>query len=118
METNKYREALLAEQSRLEAELSTVGRRSPQNPQDWDAVSADRDDNRADENDNADALEDFANADAVVKQLESQKVEVEAALARIEAGEFGKCETCGAEIEEDRLDANPAARTCKAHLNG
>ena len=118
MDTNKYRDALEAEKAKLEAELSTVGRPNPQNPQDWEAVREDRDDTTADENDNADALEDLVNDDAVVRQLETQLADVNAALARIEAGTYGKCEVGGEDIEEDRLDANPAARTCKAHMNG
>lgn len=117
MDTNTYRASLEAEKSRLEAELATVGRPSERNPQDWDAVPEGHDDDRADENTNADLLEDLVNDDAIVRQLESQLAEVAAAIARIDAGSFGRCETCDAEIEADRLAANPAARTCKAHLH-
>ena len=118
MDTTKYRAALEAEKAKLEAELSTVGRPNPNNPKDWDAVREDRDDSKADENDNADALEDLVNDDAIVSQLEVQLADVNAALERIEAGTYGKCEVGGEDIEEDRLEANPAARTCKAHMNG
>ena len=38
-------------------------------------------------------------------------------LKKIEAGTFGVCEISGEPIEEDRLDANPAARTNKANIN-
>ncbi len=38
--------------------------------------------------------------------------EIEAALARIAAGEFGICEECGLEILEKRLQAMPQARLC------
>jgi DnaK suppressor protein len=118
METTQHREALVAEKARLEAELATVGRRNPQNPQDWDAIPGQHDDDRSDENDNADALNELVNDDAIVRQLETQLAEVDAALGRIEAGGYGACEVCGAAIEEDRLAANPAARTCKTHMNG
>jgi RNA polymerase-binding transcription factor DksA len=118
METNKYRDALTAEKSRLEAELATVSKPNPQNPGDWDTKVESRDDNRADENDNADALEDLVNDESVVRQLEGQLLEVNAALDRIEAGTYGVCEIGGEEIEAERLEANPAARTCKAHVNG
>ena len=37
-------------------------------------------------------------------------------LKKIEEGSFGVCEINGDKIEEDRLLANPAARTCKKHL--
>jgi RNA polymerase-binding transcription factor DksA len=35
----------------------------------------------------------------------------------MEEGKYGICKVCGEEIEEARLEANPAAETCKAHLN-
>jgi RNA polymerase-binding transcription factor DksA len=38
--------------------------------------------------------------------------EVTAALARIEAGTFGRCEGCGKPIARTRLDALPYARQC------
>ena len=38
--------------------------------------------------------------------------EVDAALQRIEAGTYGKCERCGSSIGELRLRAVPQARRC------
>ena len=43
--------------------------------------------------------------------------EVDAALARMEAGTFGLCETCHDPIETDRLTADPLLRRCIDHLN-
>jgi DnaK suppressor protein len=40
--------------------------------------------------------------------------EVDAALARMETGTYGRCESCGNPIPEDRLDARPYARQCMA----
>lgn len=116
MEKNEKKEVLLAEKARLEAELATVGKQNPQNPQDWDAIPGDRDDDRSDENDNADALEDLVNDEAIVRKLEAQLLDVNQALEGIEKGTYGACEVCGGAIEADRLEANPAARTCKAHM--
>jgi RNA polymerase-binding transcription factor DksA len=39
---------------------------------------------------------------------------VEHALARIDAGRFGRCEACGDAIEAERLDALPYATLCLA----
>jgi DnaK suppressor protein len=39
---------------------------------------------------------------------------VEHALARIDAGGFGRCEACGGAIEAERLDALPYATLCLA----
>jgi len=38
--------------------------------------------------------------------------EIEAALARISAGQYGECMDCRSEIETDRLQAYPTARRC------
>jgi len=40
------------------------------------------------------------------------------ALEKIKLGTYGICEICGNHIEEERLQANPSARTDKAHMNG
>jgi RNA polymerase-binding protein DksA len=43
------------------------------------------------------------------------KSEIEAidrALVRIETGQYGRCEVCGKDIPESRLEALPAAATC------
>ena len=37
---------------------------------------------------------------------------IDAALARIENGTYGRCERCGKEIEADRLEAIPYATLC------
>lgn len=39
---------------------------------------------------------------------------IEAALKRIEEGEYGFCVTCGAEISEARLDLLPATPFCSS----
>lgn len=38
--------------------------------------------------------------------------EIEAALARLDAGVYGMCETCGAAIDEAELRMTPAERYC------
>jgi DnaK suppressor protein len=38
--------------------------------------------------------------------------EIDAALARIEAGTFGTCQACGGPIGDERLDALPWATLC------
>jgi sigma-B regulation protein RsbU (phosphoserine phosphatase) len=44
--------------------------------------------------------------------------EVDAALARIEHGSFGICESCHESIESDRLISDPLTRFCIDHLSG
>lgn len=40
---------------------------------------------------------------------------IEAALARIDEGEYGFCVTCGEPIAEERLDLLPATPFCRDH---
>jgi RNA polymerase-binding transcription factor DksA len=51
----------------------------------------------------------------VVASLSDQLRDVERALAKLEKGSYGLCETCGKEIAEPRLEAMPAARYCIDH---
>jgi RNA polymerase-binding transcription factor DksA len=43
---------------------------------------------------------------------------VEAALAQIDAGSYGRCEVCGGDIDPDVLSAAPLTRACAAHAVG
>lgn len=70
----------------------------------------------ADANVGADTTEDWNERRAMVGQLETRYHNVLIALKKFEDDTFGICEICGEAIEEDRLSANPAARTCKIHL--
>ena len=51
----------------------------------------------------------------LVASLSDQLRDVERALTKFDQGEYGKCETCGKEIAEARLEAMPAARHCIDH---
>jgi len=45
-------------------------------------------------------------------ESECELLELEAALARIDAGTWGRCERCGGAIGRDRLRALPETRVC------
>lgn len=47
--------------------------------------------------------------------LRDQLEDVEGALERIEAGTYGTCQECGAQISEARLEAMPATPFCIDH---
>ncbi len=51
----------------------------------------------------------------IAASLREQLDHVEAAVARLDDGTYGRCEVCGDEIAEARLEAMPAARSCIAH---
>lgn len=115
-DTTAYKAKLEEEKVHLEAELATVGRRNPANPADWEALPQETG-QEADINDTAVVLEGYQENTAILNDLEIRYNEVLSALARIEKGTYGVCSVSGEEIEEDRLGADPAAKTCKAHLN-
>jgi RNA polymerase-binding transcription factor DksA len=48
----------------------------------------------------------------ILESIDAELSDVEAALAKLEAGTYGSCEACGQPIGEDRLAALPAARFC------
>ena len=54
-----------------------------------------------------------APADAQLRQLLD---EVDSALARLDDGSYGICETCHEPIETDRILADPLVRFCLDHL--
>ena len=49
--------------------------------------------------------------------LETRYNNIKKALDSINNGTYGVCLLCGKKIELDRLNANPAAKTCKEHVD-
>jgi DnaK suppressor protein len=81
-----------------------------------DVVAASLDTNADDEHDPEGHTIAFERSQigALVQQVRHHLAEVDAALARVDAGTYGACERCGRAIGEPRLEALPAARTCIA----
>ncbi len=111
----KLKKLLEDEKALLENELAKISEKNPQNPADWDAVPENKTE-EADLNVAADIHEEVEERHGISDALEMRLANVNAALARIEEGKYGICEVCGERIEEDRLEADPAAPTCKEHL--
>lgn len=118
MNTDAYKTALQTERETLLEELGPLAIMDPVT-EDFEPVPHNEsgEETESDENDIADKFEDFAERGAKVDVLETRIHDVEDALAKIEDGTFGACEKCEKPIEEDRLEANPAARTCMACMN-
>jgi DnaK suppressor protein len=117
IDINYFREKLEEELFLIEKELNSVGRRNPDNKADWEAEPADFDTDSADESEKADKMEEYEENTAVLKELEIRYNDVKDALAKIEDNTYGKCEISAEPIEEERLIANPAARTCMKHMS-
>ncbi len=115
IDVQKYKVMLEAEKEALEVKLGTMGRINPDNKNDWEAMPADFDINPADDSELGDKMEEMEEQNAIQNQLENRLVDVKRALEKIDIGTYGTCEVSGEQIEETRLDANPAARTSIAH---
>jgi RNA polymerase-binding transcription factor DksA len=111
-----FKKNLEDEMGLVEKELSKIGRKNPDNKADWEAEPGDMNVDSADPNEVADNIEEFEGNTAVLKELEIRYNDVKDALQKIEDDKYGICEVSAEPIEEERLIANPAARTCKAHM--
>lgn len=115
-DTTQYKEKLEAELAVVTTELKGIGAKLSDETGDWVAVP-EKLETAADPNVVADVAEDWTQKDAVLSELEVRYRNIKRALEKIEGDTYGVCEISGERIEEDRLAANPAARTCKAHID-
>lgn len=114
MTNQHHKEALEGMLDGVTAELKTLGIHNPDNESDWVATPP-ADTGEADVNDVADSAEEWGEKTATLAVLETKWNDIRRALAKLEAGTYGVCEISGEQIEEERLLANPTARTCIAH---
>lgn len=115
LDTTYFKTLLTAELDAVTSELRSLGIHNPENPHDWIATPTDTEVGEADENVSADHAEELEERTATLADLERRYNDTVRALEKIEAGTYGICEISGEPIEEERLRANPAARTCIAH---
>ncbi len=110
-ELEDFRATLEDERATLDAELAEHGKKSGDDWQGMNETSG----MEPDPTDAADEIEELITNVPLVEELESRRKDVTDALRRIKDHTFGICEAGGDEIPLDRLEANPAARTCIAH---
>ena len=116
MNTEHFKEKLEEERALIIKELGEIavegerGLWSAKDPQ-MDVMPP-----QAEPNEAADKLEELDERAEEVTTLSARLADVEKALKNMETGSFGICEVCVKEIEEERLEANPAARTCMQHM--
>lgn len=104
---------LEAEKNRLMEELQTIGGGHTQGSEE---VSPNEKEEIEFADEIPDRMEELQENEATEENLKALLAQTEKALAQIDAGTYGVCEICGKEIEVARLEANPAATTCIAHL--
>jgi RNA polymerase-binding transcription factor DksA len=100
---SSVRGALTAERDRLSAQINSLEPGSTQ-----DQV----DDNFAD---SGQVAAEQGEHQALAARLRAELEEVERALHKLDAGTYGRCETCSEPISAARLEAKPAARYCIEH---
>ena len=98
------RSALEAEKASVERQLSEHGV-----PTGGENVEVDVDEGFAD---SAHATAERSQTLALIDQLHEHRREIDAALARMDEGIYGKCENCGQDIPFERLEARPTATLC------
>ena len=109
IDTDRFREALLAERARVEAAIQNLHDENP------GTLSEDAGEETAYDNHLADtATETYDRELDYTLEENSEHVleEIEAALKRIEEGTYGICTNCGKPIAVERLEALPWATLC------
>ena len=113
IDIQKHKHTLEAELKRLETEILEVAEKSSDTT--WEAKQTENQDT-ADREEVANSIETYESNASVTSDLEREIIDIKDALTKIESGNYGVCEVCQAEIEEERLNANPEARTCESHM--
>lgn len=113
MKIKIYKTKLEEEKKLLEDELSDLGKVDKTG--DWEAIPESDMNNQEvqDEGDVAERAEDYEERSIKLNSLEIRLSDIKEALEKIEGNNYGTCENCKKEIEENRLEVNPAARTCR-----
>lgn len=116
-DTQHFKNKLLAEKKLVLQELGEVGAIDP-DTNEWGPKPEPAEESSPDANDLGDRFEDFEEKSSLTDTLSGRLSEIDKALDNIDDGSYGKCSVCEKEIENERLNANPAAETCMEHLNG
>ena len=108
MDPDEARERLQAEQERVEGLIGELRSEFGSSENDDISELSDYDQHPADT-----ATETFEREKdlSILEQLEAELAELQAALARVDAGTYGIDENTGDPIDPARLDALPTART-------
>lgn len=115
LDKKKIKEKLESERDMLLEELRDMGKLNSETGE-WEATPEEMESPQSDENDKADRFEDYEARSSMIRTLEPRLNNILKAIKGLGRESFGKCEVCKKDIEIARLEANPAARTCKKHL--
>ena len=106
----KLKKSLEEQKKSLQKELESFATKDPNLKHNWDAKYPNREDGDKDEE--ADEVQEYNNKLSLEYSFESKLKDVNNAIGKIIEGTYGVCESCGKEIDEERLLACPEAKTC------
>ncbi len=111
MDTDQARQRLEDERARLEGVRATFGEENLGEESESDSLSelSSYDQHQADV-----GTETFEREKdlSILERVESELVDIEYAMRRLDEGTYGACDACGKPIDEARLEAMPATRLC------
>lgn len=97
--------------------LNDLGVIHPDDEYDLDPIADESlDFDKAEQAEAAEAMDNFQTRAEEEMTLEKRYRDVHAALLAIEAGNYGLCLECDKPIESERMEANPTALYCIAHM--
>lgn len=108
---SKLKNKLIEEKKLLEEELSSFAHKDPEVKNNWETDFPQFGDERTEQDENANEVEEYSNALPIEYALETRLQNIDLALEKIENKNYGVCESCGKQIEIERLEVEPSART-------
>lgn len=106
----ELKQKLEDEKELLEKELAKFAKKDTRPSGDWDTKYPHINGGSMEEE--ADEVEEYETLLQIEHNLETRIKDIDLALEKIKTGEYGICENCGKEIDEERLKIMPEARFC------
>ena len=111
MDNNQIKQRLEKERERVEALIKEDEKEAVSQERDIEELSS------VDQHPGDHGTETFEQEKAlsILETHREELADIKAAQTRLDDGNYGKCEACGQDIPEERLEARPAARFCLEH---
>ena len=111
---DELKKKLDVQRESIKKELESFASEDPNLKHNWETKYPTRED--SDKEEAADDAQEYDNALSLEYSLELKLKDVNNALEKIAEGKYGICENCGKEIDVQRLEACPEAKTCLGHV--
>ncbi len=105
----KFKEILKAKREQIVSQISKFAKKNQEG--EYEVIHEEY--GNSDE-ENSDEIEDEMQNKSLLDTLSSELQAIDKAIDRTESGSYGKCESCGGLIEENRLKFNPEATLCSS----